>query len=132
MDILGIDIATTLTRCYIQQVEFDDTRDRSIDLRAVVVESLDDIEIDTRSQGDLIVRRAIVHVVIRLVSLFPLPIGFAVALVDFQGTCRLTLVIELHVGCDGAKEFHHIIDTEVTAMGLITGHTLTLGVPLVE
>ena len=121
MNVLSIDIATTLTRADIEQVEFDDTRNRTINLVAIVVEAFYQFQEHTRCECNLIGRSTVVTIAFPNTILFPLIVsGDTVGFIASCCTARLTygssVASKMHIGSNTAKKFHHIVDAKVAAV----------------
>ena len=124
MLVLGIDIAAAKAGHNVDKVQFNHTRDVTPvgDAVGTLFGALvDDFEIDTRSQGHLVLARTIVAVALAGMGLLPLEIGSsAVGLIS--RTCFHiggTHIGELHIAGEVAEVVHHAVDAKVVAMKLI-------------
>ena len=123
MHVLGIDEATANALLHIDEVKLDDTRDES---PVLFVEALagtllgGQLQIDTRSQGHLVVAVTVVAALFFRVVLFPVVEGLTDSLrsvcLRIGIVCGAHIAIEAHVAGQCAEEVHNTEDAEVVAV----------------
>ena len=131
MYVLGIDEATADALLHIDQVELDDTRDETPVLFVEVLASAllgGQLQIDTRSQGHLVVAVSVVAALVFRVGLFPLVESLTGRLrsvsLRIGIVCGTYTILKGHVAGQCTEEVHDAVDAEVVAMH--TGYIIIL------
>ena len=140
MLISGIDETTTDTRLHIDQVEFDDTSNGTPVFRFKRITSTlfgSQLQINTRSQCQMVMTGTIVAGLVVLMRLFPLVEGLTHTLrfqvgIMFSICVGCTHVRELHITSQGTKVVHIAVDTEIVAVNGIVSRIASLTFFLVQ